>query len=221
MLARLLIALSCFCLVPGLAQAQFGPKPPTPPSPQELYGDRMYSEGSRLLNGTSDNSFGAEERYDFDKAQNRFDQARTAYEGECNNREAPKDQWSRNCYKLANMYRRAIGVKQDYNYARRLYDAACLDGDHIASCTQQAYTSHIGSNGKIDYPHARLLYERACGLKDARGCAGLGNMLYRGQGGPQDRTRGSRLLQQSCADNYDWACERLKGFGIPETLERF
>ena len=219
MFARFLIALACLCLAPATAAAQFGPKGPTPPSPAELWGDRMYTEGSHLINGAPDNSANA--LIDFEKAQNRFDQAREAFQGECDNRELPSDQWSRNCYKVANMYRRAIGVQQDYRMAKRLYDAACLEGDHIDSCTQQAYTSHIGSDGREDYPHARLLYTRACELDDPRGCAGLGNMLYRGQGGLPDRTRGSRLLQRACADDYDWACERLTGFGIPVTLERF
>ena len=221
MLARLIVFAVGIMFLPVAANAQFGPKQPTPFSPEELYADRAYAEAGRLSHGVPGGTATLGEDIDLDRAQERFDSARAAYQAICDDADAPQDQWARNCYQVGDMYRRGIGVSQDYTLARRLYDRACLEGDHISSCTQQAYLSHIGRGGRQDMIHARQLYAHACDLDDARACAGLGNMLYRGQGGDQDRTRGSRLLQQSCADKYDWACERLKGFGIPETLERF
>ncbi len=222
MFARLIALLACLSLMPLAASAQFGPKPPTPYSPEELYADRLYNEGGRLSSGVPGNVVTDDSGLDFERAQDRFDESRGLYQTLCDSTEAEQDQWARNCHKVADMYRRGIGVSQDYRLARNLYDRSCLQGDHIVACTQQAYLSHLGRGARrSDMEHARELYDHACGLKDPRGCAGLGNMLYRGQGGDLDRTRGSRLLQQSCASDYDWACERLKGFGIPETLERF
>ena len=37
--------------------------------------------------------------------------------------------------------------------------------------------------------------------------------MYTGQGGTKNVTEGTRILQDACDSNYDWACERLIGLG--------
>lgn len=224
MFGRLCFGLLTFLALSLPAAAQFGAPPPTPASPTELYADRAYAEASRLSAGVGGEVITKEALFDLERSQQRFDEARQYYQAACDDRSQPTDQWTRNCYKVAEMYRRGIGSTQDYRLARKLYLDACRDGDHVDACLQQAHLSHVGRDTREapqNYELARELYTRACDLGDPSGCAGLGNMLYRGQGGEQDRTRGSRLLQRACADDYDWACERLQAFGLPETLEKF
>ena len=224
MLSRFATALTAILLLALPAAARFGDDQPTPLSAEELYADRAFSEASRLSAGVGGDVITKDAIFNLERAQERFDTARIYYQDLCENRELPTDQWARNCYKAADMYRRGLGMAQDYRLARQFYTDACLDGEHVDSCLQQAHLSHIGRDTRDapqDYLLARQLYRRACSLKSPAGCAGLGNMLYRGQGGEQDRTRGSRLLQEACAEGYDWSCERLRVFGLPETLEKF
>lgn len=224
MLSRLTLAILSLIMLALPAAAWRGDTQPTPPSAQELYADRAYAEAARAVAGVAGNVIPYDAVFDLDRSQDRFATARTTYLDLCAQRDLPQDQWARNCYKAAEMFRRGLGLSQDYRQARELYTAACLDGAHIEACLQQAHLSHVGRDireAPQDYPLARRLYTRACSLDSPSGCAGLGNMLYRGQGGEQDRTRGSRLLQQACRNEYDWACQRLRVFGLPETLEKF
>ncbi|MEO1643481.1 MAG: tetratricopeptide repeat protein, partial [Pseudomonadota bacterium] len=150
-----------------------------------------------------------------DRMQFWFDQAREVYEPLCADRDARKDLWARNCFRLADMYRRGLGVEQDYERASKLYLAACEKGDNLDACLAQAYIDHSGNGGERNWTRARTLYEAACNQDSAIGCAGLGNMVYRGQGGITNRRRGAQLLRRACKDDYAWACERLEGFGLP------
>ncbi len=210
-LAPLLIAF----MLSGFASAQFGPKPDTPRSAQEIYADRSMDTAATFAQGSVTDTLDRESRTDPERAQFWFNEARNAYTELCENRSSPKDEWARNCYKLAGLYLRGQGVAQDYTQARNLNLDACEQGGHVDACLQQAYTDHTGNAGETDWPRARSLYERACGMGAVSGCAGLANMLYRAQGGPADRSRATRLLQDACADEYEWACERLTGFGLP------
>ena len=76
--------------------------------------------------------------------------------------------------------------------------------------------SFKGNDGDVDLPYARKLYKAACDLGDQTACAGYGSMLYRGQGGPMQRTTGKQYIQNACAAGDEWACERARGFGLPE-----
>ena len=162
-----------------------------------------------------------EDGVDLARAERRMEEALEIYEKLCSDRSLPQDQWARNCFALGEMHRRGNGTVQDYPKAKISYDAACLEGRHTGACIQQAYISQKEYDGSIDLEHARLLYDQACGLKDPGGCAGLGNMIYMGLGGSRDRPTATRLLQESCAAEYEWACTRLTEYGLPVRLDRF
>ncbi len=221
MLARLILVLACTLALPLAATAQFGPERASPRTADEIYADRAMRDAAGFITLVPKDVVSVDDGTDLERAQTRYNQARARYEMLCNARETRRDAWSRNCYKLADIYRRGLGVTQDYQRARALYTAACLAGEHINACLQQAHIDHTGNAGETDWPNARMLYTTACERGDASGCAGLGNMLYRAQGGPADRARGAKLIQSACANDYAWACERLEGFGIPQRQRGF
>ncbi|MEL6829885.1 MAG: tetratricopeptide repeat protein [Pseudomonadota bacterium] len=211
----------CLSMIVGwispLAFAQFGPtERETPRSAEEILADRAMTDAALLLQSKQRDIITADDGIDIEQAQRWYNTARANYTTLCDDRNAPKDVWVRNCYKLADIYRRGLGVAQDYDLAETLYRETCTVGGLTDACLQQAYIDHTGPTGDQDWSSARELYTIACNRRDMSGCAGLGNMLYRGQGGPIDRDRGARLLQDACAAEYDWACDRLRGFGLTE-----
>ena len=137
-----------------------------------------------------------------------YDEAAERYSATCHDKSRQTAVWARNCRKLADIYRRGQFGGQDYSKARGLYDQACFEGRDAESCMQQAYVSFKGVDGKEDWPYARKLYKQACDL-------GNQTMLYRGQGGEMKRQQGKQYIQDACAADDEWACERLRGFGLP------
>ena len=216
MLKHLYVLLACGALLTSPAWAQFGPKPPTPRVAKEIQADRAMTDAAQLHRTQYTDVVSDKDGIDPDQANRWYTLARDNYTELCADRESATDFWSRNCYKLADIYRRGLGVTQDYDRASTLYTDACLQGRHLEACLQQAYIDHVGNAGAKDWPNARKLYKTACDMGDASGCAGLGNMLYRGQGGSPDRNLGARLLQDACTDEYTWACERIVSYGIPD-----
>jgi len=222
MLFRSLALLSLSLVLASSAFAQFGKPQPTPKTADEYFAERAMRDASRLTQGVLGRDIIREEDgVNLQRAESRMDGAIEIFARLCSDRGLPQDQWARNCYSLADMYRRGLGTEQDYAKAKTHYDAACLDGRHSGACMQQAYISHKGSAGEADVEHARELYSQACRMKDPGGCSGLGNMLYMGIGGPRDRSRAVTLLQDACADEYEWACTRLIEYGQPTRLDRF
>lgn len=196
------------------AAAQFGPKPDTPRSAKEIYADRAMDSAASFLQTVAADALTEQDRADPDRANFWYAEALEAYTELCANSDSPRDAWSRNCYKLAGLYLRGQGTAQDYSTASDLLLKSCREGSHTDACLQQAYTDHTGNAGATDWPRARELYGRACDAGAPSGCAGLGNMLYRGQGGSTDRNQGADLLQETCAQGYEWSCERITGFGL-------
>jgi len=194
------------------AQAQFGKPKATPRTLAEITAERALADGTRRLQAIA-GDVATLEQIDIDFAQKRLDEAYAGYTKLCEDRTAPSDYWARNCFKLANLYRRGIAAPQDYAKAQALYEELCFQQDHAEACTQQAYVSFTGRNGTKDFANARKLYTAACNLKNAPGCGGLGAMTYAGQGGVRDKRHGERLLQRSCRGGYDWACARLVDVG--------
>ena len=197
------------------ASAQFGLDEPTPKTAQERYAERAIANAARFSGVSDDVIVSSADGIDPERMQFWFDQARGVYEPLCEDRSSAQDLWSRNCFNLADMYRRGLGVEQDYSKASDLYLTACKQGAHLDSCLAQAYIDHSGNAGDRNWSRARDLYDAACDQGSTTGCAGLGNMIYRGQGGLPDRRRGAQLLRQSCNNDDAWACERLEGFGLP------
>ncbi len=218
-----LFASFCFAVaLSSTASAQFGKPQPTPKNADEYLAERAMRDAARLTYGVEGREVIKDsDGIDLARAEQRMEQALEVYDRLCSDRTLPQDQWARNCFARGEMHRRGSGTEQDYAEAKASYDAACLDGRHTGACMQQAYISQKGSAGEIDLDHARVLYDRACSLRDPGGCAGLGNMMYMGLGGTRDRPSAVRLLQDSCADEYAWACTRLVEYGLPTRLDRY
>ena len=222
MLFRSLALLSLSLVLASSAFAQFGKPEPTPKTADEYFAERAMRDASRLTQGVLGRDIiRPEDGVDLQRAESRIEDALEIFTKLCSERSLPQDQWARNCYSLADMHRRGLGTEQDYAEAKKHYDAACFDGRHPGACVQQAYISHLGSDGDADPEYARDLYSQACRMKDPVGCSGLGNMLYMGIGGSRDRSRAVTLLQDACADEYEWACTRLMEYGQPTRLDRF
>lgn len=210
------LAILALCLaLPLSSQAQFGPPEPTPRNAKEIYADRAITTAFGFLE-TRQGDVVSSDDIDPERAAFWFQEAVDAYTELCEARDNPRDQWARNCYKLGGMYLRGEGIAQSYSQAEDLFLEACRAGQNTEACLQQAYTDHTGNAGETNWNQARELYDIACTRGDQAGCAGLGNMLYRAQGGPPDRPRAARLLMDACADDYQWACDRLTGFGLPQ-----
>jgi len=222
MLFRSLALLSLSLVLASSAFAQFGKPQPTPKTADEYFAERAMRDASRLTQGVLGRDIiRPEDGVDLQRAESRMEEAIEIFARLCSDRSLPQDQWARNCYSLADMHRRGLGTEQDYAKAETYYNSACFVGRHPGACTQQAYISHKGSGGKTDLEYARSLYGQACRLKDPGGCSGLGNMLFMGIGGPRDRSRAVMLLQDACADEYEWACTRLTEYGQPTRLDRY
>ncbi|MEM1087108.1 MAG: tetratricopeptide repeat protein [Pseudomonadota bacterium] len=217
MITRILACLAIYFGTALAASAQFGPEEPTPKTTQERYAERAIANAGRFSGASEDFVVDQDDGVDPVRMQFWFDEARGVYATLCADRTGPTDLWSRNCFKLADMYRRGLGVEQDYRKASKLYLSACEQGGDLDACLAQAYIDHSGNGGDRNWGRARTLYETACDQGSPIGCAGLGNMVYRGQGGITNRRRGASLLRQACNDDYAWACERLDGFGLPTT----
>ncbi|MEM7460762.1 MAG: tetratricopeptide repeat protein [Pseudomonadota bacterium] len=215
MLFRTLALLTLAIVFATSSFAQFGKSKPTPKTAEEYFAERAMRDASRLTQGVAGRDIiRPSDGIDLQRAESRMEEAFAVYDKLCNDRTLPRDQWARNCFALADMYRRGLATEQDSTQARIHYDAACFEGDHPGACVQQAYSSQKGDERDVDLEHARALYTQACDLDDAGGCAGLGNMMYAGLGGSRDRIEAANLLQNACADGYQWACTRLSEYGL-------
>lgn len=215
MVSRTLALFALTSLFALSAFAQFGKTKPTPKTADEYFAERAMRDAARLTQGVAGRDVvRASDGIDLQRAESRMESAFEIYSTLCSDRDLPTDQWARNCFALADMYRRGLGTEQDYDEAKLNYDAACLQGQHAGACMQQAYNSQKGSDGDVDLNHARILYDTACDLREPGGCAGLGNMMYAGLGGARDRQQGANLMQDACADGYQWACTRLTEYGL-------
>ncbi|MBU1653471.1 MAG: sel1 repeat family protein [Gammaproteobacteria bacterium] len=72
----------------------------------------------------------------------------------------------------------------------------------------------------MDKRQARQLYAKACDKGDANGCFNLGNMHYKGEGGPVNERQARQLLAKACDKGDAGGCFNLgnmhyKGEGGP------
>ncbi len=63
---------------------------------------------------------------------------------------------------------------------------------------------------KQDFSQARKYFEKACDLKDGRGCKNLGALYYNGDEVKQDSKKAVALFEKACKLGYKKACEMLK-----------
>jgi TPR repeat protein len=224
MLKRLILILALIGAMASPASAQWvKDDKPTPKNAKEYFAQRALSDASYITQG---DGTAVVIEADLEYTLKRLDDAFTTYKTLCEDRALPTDQWSRNCFELANLHRRGLGTNQDQQMANRLYEMICFEADHADGCMQLAYAQQRGTPirnrpAKPKPEEARKTYEHACDLGHAPACAGLGNMLYAGIGGDQDRRRGATLMDDACQDGYEWACTRLNEYGPLVRTDRY
>ncbi|MEM0987190.1 MAG: tetratricopeptide repeat protein [Pseudomonadota bacterium] len=136
-----------------------------------------------------------------------FEASRALFASECTSGNI------KSCLRAADDYRVGRGGPQDYDEAIRFAGIACRNGD-ADGCTVSATIHFEGrATGTPDYEAAREAYSAACALSDPRGCAGLGNMQYIGLGGLRERFKGAENLRRACRQDFEYACEQLRGYG--------
>ncbi|WP_120903887.1 tetratricopeptide repeat protein [Helicobacter pylori] len=66
------------------------------------------------------------------------------------------------------------------------------------------------SYDKQDFSKARKYFEKACDLKDGRGCGNLGVLYYNGDGVKRDSKKADQYFSKACKLGNQEACEALK-----------
>jgi TPR repeat protein len=108
---------------------------------------------------------------------------------------------------LGRRYENGVGVTKDVPRAAALYAKGCelLDAN---ACLLAQYRGE-SPRGDALLKKSVTLYDESCRKGDAKGCGGLGGMLFFGIGVAADREKGARLLKQGCESN-DWmSCSAL------------
>lgn len=117
------------------------------------------------------------------------------------------------CALLADLYRRGLGGPQDHIKAAGFYEQSC-EGGIGSSCATLAHMHHQGSGVEQSFTTARALYDQGCKADEISACAAYGNMVYAGLGGAKDTDEGQAVMRLACRADYDWACERLRQYGL-------
>ncbi|GAA8852002.1 hypothetical protein BTM165_06930 [Helicobacter pylori] len=68
----------------------------------------------------------------------------------------------------------------------------------------------IKSYEKQDFSQARKYFEKACDLKDGRGCGALGDLYDDGKGVEKDLIKAAQFYSKACKLGDQKACEMLK-----------
>ena len=116
------------------------------------------------------------------------------------------------CYELAELQRKGLGGVQDLSAAAENYKKGC-DAKDGRGCAGLAYLTVQGRGVSANLAEGRRLYKASCEMGEVSGCAAWGNMAYTGTGGPKDVQGGTRALNEACAKDYEWACERVQTLG--------
>ncbi len=65
------------------------------------------------------------------------------------------------------------------------------------------------SYDKQDFSKARKYFEKACDLKDSRGCGALGLLYENGEGVEKDLIKAAQFCSKACNLNNSWGCGYL------------
>ncbi len=69
----------------------------------------------------------------------------------------------------------------------------------------------IKSYEKQDFSKARKYFEKACDLKDSRGCGALGLLYENGEGVEKNLTKAAYFYSKACELKDGWGCSFLGG----------
>ncbi|MEO1015514.1 MAG: hypothetical protein AAFX08_10045 [Pseudomonadota bacterium] len=117
------------------------------------------------------------------------------------------------CALYGDLLRQGLGGSQSLTRAANAYDRGCRTGRDGRACAALGALHNRGVDGVPDLAKAQDAYQRACDLDSTAGCAGLGNLLFTGLFGAPERREGLALLRATCADGYEWSCERVEALG--------
>ncbi len=108
------------------------------------------------------------------------------------------------CSLLGEMVFDGVGGPQDAEAARDLYVKAC-EADEPHGCFREGELM-LGDDDET----ARARFEKSCQGGCPHGCAALAELLYTGEGGPEDEDRAIELWQGACQEGVPGACEALE-----------
>ena len=83
------------------------------------------------------------------------------------------------------------------------------DMEFYDACHEVGVKYLSGEDVDEDIARARTYFASACEGKVGRSCAVLGQLVYHGEGGPQDRAAGAELVWKGCQLHAEKACELL------------
>ena len=125
--------------------------------------------------------------------------------------------------RLAQMYYKGEGVRQDMTETARFCQKAADQGGAVAQC-DLAYMTECGEGGlKKDNEAAAQLYRRSADQGYPRAQSGLGLCYCRGEGVPQDHAMAARLFRKAADQSYAEAQYNIggcyaNGEGVPQDL---
>lgn len=108
------------------------------------------------------------------------------------------------CAYLGEMVYDGVGGMQDAQQALALYTKAC-EGKEGHGCFRQGELS-LGDDDET----ARALLGQGCEAGCPHACSALAQLVWTGEGGPEDETQALELWQGACAQGVPEACDALE-----------
>ncbi len=101
------------------------------------------------------------------------------------------------------------------NFKKAIFRALCcvlIGGGGLMAEPNPEELFNLGmlSYDKQDFSKARKYFEKACDLKDSRGCGALAVLYINGQGVEKDLTKAAYFYSKACKLGEQLACESLK-----------
>ena len=128
MLFRTLALLTLALVFATSSFAQFGKSKPTPKTAEEYFAERAMRDASRLTQGVAGRDvIRASDGIDLQRAESRMEEAFAIHDKLCADRTQPRDQWARNCFALADMYRRGLATEFHQHVAQQVPGVRDID----------------------------------------------------------------------------------------------
>jgi TPR repeat protein len=130
----------------------------------------------------------------------------------------------RECYGLAEMYRKGDSIDPNPTRAAELHEKGCAQGD-AHSCFIAAGMNDEGAGIPINDVHAAALYEKGCKGGERKACDNASIMYFTGEGVAKDLHRSTELAGRACELGLVKGCGQLGmqlslGQGVKKDLQR-
>ena len=126
------------------------------------------------------------------------------------------------CTHLGDMYAAGVGVKQDGEKAKKLYEEACKASDTYG-CYRKGHLYLNGLGVEPNQLKAFRLFEKGCQQNHMQACVDLADLYERGIGVAKDASYSLLLQEKACKGNHGEACynvARLNLSGIGNLSEQ-